>query len=123
MKHYALDLLSEYGTEDFPGAQRVVNPEWRKGQAWKGSYLRNYLWHLLWAGGFEQQGTFEICHKSHKQRRRSIGGGYIRFNLRITAGVIYPKIPPDSGITELTEEGIKVVWHDESIEESKVRNH
>jgi len=30
MKHYAIDLLSEYGTEDFPGKQRVVNPVWRK---------------------------------------------------------------------------------------------
>lgn len=29
MKHFAIDLLSEYGTEDFPGTQRVVNPEWR----------------------------------------------------------------------------------------------
>ena len=29
MKHYAIDLLSEYGTEDFPGKQRVVNPIWR----------------------------------------------------------------------------------------------
>ena len=30
MKHYAIDLLSEYGTEDFPGTQQVVNPEWRR---------------------------------------------------------------------------------------------
>ena len=30
MKHYAIDLLSEYGTEDFPGKQRVVNPAWRE---------------------------------------------------------------------------------------------
>lgn len=29
MKHYAIDLLTEYGTEDFPGTQQVVNPEWR----------------------------------------------------------------------------------------------
>lgn len=29
MKHFAIDLLSEYGAEDFPGTQRVVNPEWR----------------------------------------------------------------------------------------------
>ena len=29
MKHYAIDLLSEYGTEDFPGKQRGVNPIWR----------------------------------------------------------------------------------------------
>ena len=26
-KHYALDLLSEYGTEEFPGTQQVVNPK------------------------------------------------------------------------------------------------
>jgi len=30
MKHYAIDLLSEYGTEEFPGKQRVVNPAWRE---------------------------------------------------------------------------------------------
>jgi hypothetical protein len=30
MKHYAIDLLSEYGTEDFPGKQKVVNPAWRE---------------------------------------------------------------------------------------------
>ena len=30
MKHYAIDLLTEYGTEDFPGPQKVVNPEWRR---------------------------------------------------------------------------------------------
>jgi hypothetical protein len=30
MKEYAIDLLSEYGTEEFPGNQRVVNPLWRE---------------------------------------------------------------------------------------------
>jgi hypothetical protein len=30
MKEYAIDLLSEYGTEDFPGKQRVINPAWRE---------------------------------------------------------------------------------------------
>lgn len=30
MKHFAIDLLTEYGTEDFPGPQKVVNPEWRR---------------------------------------------------------------------------------------------
>ncbi len=30
MKHFAIDLLSEYGTEEFPGKQRVVNPTWRE---------------------------------------------------------------------------------------------
>lgn len=30
MKHFAIDLLTEYGTEDFPGPQQVVNPEWRR---------------------------------------------------------------------------------------------
>lgn len=29
-KHYAIDLLSEHGTEEFPGKQRVVNPVWRE---------------------------------------------------------------------------------------------
>ena len=29
-KHYAIDLLSEYGTEEFPGMQQVVNPTWRE---------------------------------------------------------------------------------------------
>ena len=28
-KHFAIDLLSEYGTEEFPGTQQVVNPTWR----------------------------------------------------------------------------------------------
>jgi hypothetical protein len=30
MKHYAIDLLSEYGTEAFSGNQRVINPSWRE---------------------------------------------------------------------------------------------
>jgi len=29
-KHYAIDLLNEYGTEEFPGTQRVINPNWRE---------------------------------------------------------------------------------------------
>ena len=29
-KHYSLDLLSEHGTEEFPGIQQVVNPVWRE---------------------------------------------------------------------------------------------
>jgi len=29
-KHFAIDLLSEYGTEGFPGTQQVVNPTWRE---------------------------------------------------------------------------------------------
>ena len=29
-KHFAIDLLSEYGTEEFPGTQQVVNPSWRE---------------------------------------------------------------------------------------------
>jgi predicted nucleic acid-binding Zn-ribbon protein len=29
-KHYAIDLLSEYGTEGFTGKQQVVNPIWRE---------------------------------------------------------------------------------------------
>jgi transposase len=29
-KHYAIDLLNEYGTEKFPGTQQVVNPTWRE---------------------------------------------------------------------------------------------
>jgi transposase len=30
MKHYAIDLLCEYATENFPGPQPVVNPRWRE---------------------------------------------------------------------------------------------
>jgi transposase len=29
-KHFAIDLLSEYGTEEFPGTQQVINPTWRE---------------------------------------------------------------------------------------------
>ncbi len=29
-KHFAIDLLNEYGTEKFPGTEQVVNPTWRK---------------------------------------------------------------------------------------------
>jgi len=29
-KHYAIDILSEYETEEFPGKQQVINPAWRK---------------------------------------------------------------------------------------------
>jgi hypothetical protein len=29
-KHYAIDLLSEYGTVGFPGTQEVINPAWRE---------------------------------------------------------------------------------------------
>jgi biotin operon repressor len=30
MQHFAMDSLSEYGTEEIPGPQPVVNPKWRK---------------------------------------------------------------------------------------------
>ena len=30
MQHFAIDLLSEYGTEDFPDTEQVVNPAWRE---------------------------------------------------------------------------------------------
>ena len=30
MRHYAIDLLCEYNTEEFPGTQKVINPEWRE---------------------------------------------------------------------------------------------
>ena len=30
MQHFAIDLLVEYGTEDFPDTEQVVNPTWRK---------------------------------------------------------------------------------------------
>jgi len=29
MQHFAIDLLQEYGTEDLPATERVVNPTWR----------------------------------------------------------------------------------------------
>lgn len=29
MEHFAIDLLQEYGTEDLPDTERVVNPAWR----------------------------------------------------------------------------------------------
>lgn len=30
MQHFAIDLLQEYGTEEFSGTEEVVNPEWRE---------------------------------------------------------------------------------------------
>ncbi len=30
MQHFAIDRLVEYGTEDFPDSERVVNPAWRE---------------------------------------------------------------------------------------------
>ena len=30
MHHFAIDLLTEYGTEDLPAHQEVINPTWRK---------------------------------------------------------------------------------------------
>ena len=30
MQHFAIDLLVEYGTEDFPDTEQVVNPTWRE---------------------------------------------------------------------------------------------
>ena len=30
IQHFAIDLLVEYGTEDFPDTERVVNPAWRE---------------------------------------------------------------------------------------------
>ncbi len=29
MEHFAIDLLQEYGTEEFPDTERVINPAWR----------------------------------------------------------------------------------------------
>jgi hypothetical protein len=30
MQHFAIDLLQEYGTDDFPDTEQVVNPAWRE---------------------------------------------------------------------------------------------
>ena len=30
MEHFAIDLLAEYGVEELPGAERIVNPAWRE---------------------------------------------------------------------------------------------
>lgn len=30
MEHFAIDLLQEYGTEDFPATEKVINPKWRE---------------------------------------------------------------------------------------------
>jgi hypothetical protein len=30
MQHFAIDLLQEYGTEEFSGTEKVVNPAWRE---------------------------------------------------------------------------------------------
>jgi hypothetical protein len=30
MKHYAIDLLCEYGTQSFPGPEPVINSRWRE---------------------------------------------------------------------------------------------
>jgi hypothetical protein len=30
MRHYAIDLIAEYGADDFPDTEQVVNPAWRE---------------------------------------------------------------------------------------------
>lgn len=45
----------------------------------------------------------------------------------VSAGVIYPRMPQDPRVMEVIEsrceaEGIQVVWHDETIEEVRIRN-
>ena len=30
MEHFAIDLVQEYGTEEFPDTERVINPSWRE---------------------------------------------------------------------------------------------
>jgi len=30
LQHFAIDLLQEYGTDSFPGAEKVINPAWRE---------------------------------------------------------------------------------------------
>jgi hypothetical protein len=45
MQHFAIDLLSEYGTESFPDTERVVNPTWRELDRLRNS-LQNKLRYL-----------------------------------------------------------------------------
>lgn len=47
--------------------------------------------------------------------------------LTVYAGIIFPKLPRDPARLKLIElmfeeEGIQVVWHDETIEETRIRN-
>jgi len=44
MQHFAIDLLQEYGTEDFSGTEKVVNPAWRELDRQRNS-LNNKLRH------------------------------------------------------------------------------
>ncbi len=30
MEHFAIDLLQEYGTQDLPATEKVINPVWRE---------------------------------------------------------------------------------------------
>ncbi len=48
-------------------------------------------------------------------------------SMAVCPGIIFPKLPNNTGILELVEdtfnaEGIQVVWHDETIAEAKKRN-
>jgi len=45
MEHFAIDLLSEYGTESFPDTEKVVNPTWREQNRLRNS-LQNKLRYL-----------------------------------------------------------------------------
>ena len=42
MEHFAIDLLQEYGTEEFPATEKVVNPAWRENNKLKNS-IKNKL--------------------------------------------------------------------------------
>ena len=42
MEHFAIDLLEEYGVEDFPDTEKVVNPAWREQDRLRSS-VRNKL--------------------------------------------------------------------------------
>ncbi len=44
MQHFAIDLLQEYGTEEFSGTEKVVNPAWRELDRQRNS-LNNKLRH------------------------------------------------------------------------------
>ena len=42
MEHFAIDLLQEYGVEDFPDTEKVVNPNWREQERLRNS-IQNKL--------------------------------------------------------------------------------
>jgi transposase-like protein len=70
-KHYAIDVLSEYGTEGFPGRQPVINPAWRELDRKQRSLKAKYTHHAACYAALELHPESDEKKVAHWKRKKA----------------------------------------------------